>query len=119
MRNTRIDGQGNFSILSPELFESEDVYASNPPLQYGNTIAGAVEIKTNSTLDVEETKISIGLANVGAFISERINENNFIQAYVNRQFSNLYLGANKKKSEFLKHFSSFDAGNIDNTKYEK
>jgi hypothetical protein len=90
--------------------ESEDVYASNPPIKYGNTIAGAVEIKTNSLLDKNETKVSLGVANMGGFLSKSVSKNSFVQFYTNYQFSDLYLPLNRKNSDFLKNFSSIDAG---------
>ena len=51
----------------------------------------------------------MGLANIGGILSKQIDKRNFIQAYSNYQFSDWYLGLNRKNSEFLKCFSSIDA----------
>lgn len=109
-RNTRIDGLGNFSILNTEMLENEYVYASNPPLKFGNSIAGLVEVKTLNSLEKEKLKFSATLASIGLFYSKPLNPRIFFQIYGNHQFPTAYKGVNSKHVDFLKDFKSTDVG---------
>ncbi|WP_116496234.1 carboxypeptidase-like regulatory domain-containing protein [Balneicella halophila] len=46
VRSSQLNNQGFFSLFSTEVIDKEYVYASNPPLTYGNSSAGLVEIQT-------------------------------------------------------------------------
>ena len=110
-RNTRLDGLGNFSVFNTELIKTQLVYAGNPPLKFGNSIAGLIEINTIEELKTpEELRFSISLASVGGLYSNKINKNSFLQVYGNYQFSSAYLKLNKTNSSFIKDFSSTDFG---------
>jgi hypothetical protein len=111
VKNTQLNGMGNFSLLSTEIIEEQLVYAGNPPLKYGNSIAGLVEIKTIKELKkAKELKLSASLANAGLLYSQKINNKSFYQVYGNHQFSSPYLGVNKKNSSYIKDFSNSDIG---------
>lgn len=111
IRNTRLDGLGNFSIFNTELIEEQLVYAGNPPLKFSNSIAGLVEIKTIEKLkNPEELRLSLSLASVGASYSKELNNKSFYQLYGNHQFSSAYLKLNDENSSFIHDFSSTDAG---------
>lgn len=110
-RNTRLDGLGNFSVFNTEMIKNQLVYAGNPPLKFGNSIAGLIEINTIEEFKTpEELRLSISLASVGALYSNKINKNSFLQVYGNYQFSSAYLKLNKTNSSFIKDFSSTDFG---------
>lgn len=47
------------------------VYAGNPPLTIGNSIAGAIEIETPEHITRNDLKLSLSLANAGILISKR------------------------------------------------
>lgn len=111
VRNQQLNGLGNFSLFNPEIIGEEEVYPGNPPLEYGRSTAGVIDIKTADELDSEKTtNISLSLANMGAMHSRNISKKSFIQVYFNRQFSNLYKGINHRSLNNLKNFSSWDIG---------
>tara|TARA_B110001450_G_scaffold256928_1_gene289550 strand:+ start:5735 stop:7918 length:2184 start_codon:yes stop_codon:yes gene_type:complete len=110
VRNTQDNGLGNFSILNTEIINKQYVYASNPPLTYGNSSAGIVEIETTKKLNTENIQISLALSNLGLMINKNINKKTFFQFYTNNQFSDLLININKKNLQKLNTFSSQDLG---------
>jgi hypothetical protein len=110
VRNSQIDGVGHFSLFNTEIIHKQYVYASNPPLTYGNTSAGLVEIETINELKENGLSLSAGLAHIGAFISQKVNNQSFLQAYTNFQFSDGFMEVNRKNMPNLKGFGSKDAG---------
>ena len=110
VRNTQFNGIGNFSIFNTELVDKLLVYASNPPLTYGNTSAGLIEIETTKKLESNQIQLSATLASVGAFIAQKLNEKVFVQAFSNLQFAGPFLALNQKNLERLEDFQSTDAG---------
>ncbi|MDC9721233.1 MAG: carboxypeptidase-like regulatory domain-containing protein [Urechidicola sp.] len=111
VRATSLSNMGFFSLFNPEIIDRQYVYASNPPLTYGNTSAGLVEIQTKKDLNVNQLQLSAGLASLGVFLSQNIKKDtSFIQAYGNYQFSDGYIGIQKNKLPNLKNFNILDAG---------
>lgn len=86
------------------------VYAGNPPLTIGNSIAGAVEIEMPDRITGDDLKLSLSLANVGVLINKEISAKNFVQVYANHQFSAPYLWLNTGNMDFLKRFNTTDGG---------
>lgn len=109
VRNSQINGIGNFSLFNTEMIEEQNVYASNPPLVYSNATAGLVEIGTIKKLSASETALSLSLANIGFLHSQSINKKSFLQIYGNYQFSKPYLWVNANNKDINK-FSSEDTG---------
>lgn len=109
VRNNQINGLGNFSLFNTEMLDKQLIYPSNPPLIYGNSTAGIVEIETSKDIN-NTSQVSLSLASVGFLMSRKIGNDSFIQAYSNKQFSTLFLDVNKERIDFLKDFSSFDMG---------
>ena len=110
VRNSQVDGVGHFSLFNTEIIHKQYVYASNPPLTYGNTSAGLVEIETIDELNENSISLSTGLAHAGIFLSQKIKEKSFVQAYTNFQFSEAFIGINGNNLPELKSFGSKDAG---------
>lgn len=110
VRNTQINGIGNFSLFNTELLQHQYVYPTNAPLTRGNSTAGAVAIETVKELPQNYTQLSLGLANAGVLRGQRLGERNFFQAYANRQFSGGFLTLNQSKIRELESFQSQDAG---------
>ena len=110
VRNSQINGIGNFSIFNPEIINKQYVYASNPPLTYGNTSAGLIEIETINDLPVNQLQLSLSLASVGAFLSQKIKNKSFIQVFGNSQFSDGFIGLNKASMKILNSFFTRDLG---------
>jgi hypothetical protein len=110
VRNSQINGIGNFSIFNPEIINKQYVYASNPPLTYGNTSAGLIEIETINDLPVNQVQLSLSLASVGAFLSQKIKSKSFMQVFGNSQFSAGFIGLNKASMKILNSFFTNDLG---------
>ncbi len=110
-RASNLNNQGFFSLFNPEVINNQYVYASNPPLSYGNTSAGLVEIQTINSLEINQLQLASSLASVGFFLSQRIKKDtSFIQVYGNYQFSDVYVGIQKKNLPQIKSFYTTDAG---------
>lgn len=110
VRNSQLSGLGNFSLFNTEIISELYVYASNPPLTFGNSTGGMVEIETINEVASDQTQLSAGLANLGLFITRKLNQNSFIQAYSNYQFHDLFTELNKRSMEKLNGFGSIDFG---------
>ena len=110
VRNSQISGMGNFSLFNAEIIKSQNVYPGNPPLMYGASIAGLVEIETVDKVEHDNTSLSISLANIGLMIGNKLNEKNSLQVYGNYQFSAPYLWLNDDNISHLKKFGTKDAG---------
>jgi len=110
VRNNQLNGVGNFSIFSTELLKSQWVYASNPPLAYGNSSAGLVEIELEEVASAEGLAIGAGLAQVGGSFTKDFNSNGFLTIYGNHGFSNLYKAVNASSIDNLNDFTNTDLG---------
>lgn len=110
VRNTQLNGLGNFSLFNPEMVNSMKVYASNPPLIYGNSTAGLVELETINKLSKPSLQLSTSLANLAIFANSPVGKNSFVQAYSNYQFSKPFLALNGSSFPLLKKFESNDIG---------
>lgn len=85
VRTTQLNNKGFFSLFNPEIVQNLYVYASNPPLTYGNASAGLVEIQTTKSLLANQLQLSTTLGSLGAFLSQKTGRDGFIQAYGNFQ----------------------------------
>ncbi|MEM8524740.1 MAG: TonB-dependent receptor [Bacteroidota bacterium] len=110
VRNSQINGLGNFSLFNTELINNQTVYASNPPLIYANASGGLVEIETQDKLAANSTQVALSLANVGLMTSRKLPSEGLLQIYGNYQFSNPFLKFNERSLEFLKNFDTKDIG---------
>lgn len=120
VRASQLNNQGFFSLFNPEIINRQYVYASNPPLTYGNTSAGLVEIQTIKELETNQSQLSATLASVGFFLSQKIKKGvSFIQIYGNYQFSDAFSGIQKDKLPNIKNFYTKDAGINFHTKIGK
>ena len=120
VRASQLNNQGFFSLFNPEIINKQYVYASNPPLTYGNTSAGLVEIQTIKDLESNQLQLSTTLASVGFFLSQKIKKGvSFIQIYGNYQFSDAFVGIQKDKLPNIKNFYTKDAGINFHTKISK
>lgn len=111
VRAANLSNQGFFSLLNPEVIGKQNVYAGNPPLTFGNTSAGLVEVETKRKLRANQLKISTHLAGGGLLWSQKIsNDDSFIQAYTNYQFSDAYVNIQPTYLPNIQNFSTKDAG---------
>jgi len=110
VRNSQINGLGNFSLFNTEVIESQYVYASNPPLTFGNSSGGLVQIETEESLEQNSWQLGLSLANLGIFRNQKLGEEAFIQVYGNLQFSEAFIGIQPEALGFLKSFATQDLG---------
>ena len=110
VRFGRDNGLGNFSLFNTEIIDKQYVYASNPPLTFGNSSAGIVELETNNKLRDEGFQISLALSNLGTMWNKKLPNENFIQVYGNYQFDKPFLELNKETLQNLNSFSTLDFG---------
>jgi len=111
VRASQLNNTGFFSLFNPEIIDNLYVYASNPPLTYGNTSAGLVEIQTIKNLKSNQLQFSTSLASVGVFLSQKIKKDvSFVQVYGNYQFSGAFIGIQEKQFPNISNFKTKDAG---------
>ena len=111
VRTSNLNNQGFFSLFNPDIIDKQYVYASNPPLTYGNSTAGLVEVITKKTSDYNQSQFSVSLSNLGVFLSRQLKEDHsFIQVYSNYQFSDALTGVNGNNLAGLKSFRAQDVG---------
>lgn len=110
VRFNQLTGIGVFSLFNTEIVDKQYVYASNPPVAFGNSSAGLVQIETIKQLESDQLQLSSGLANTGAFLSKKLGDKSFVQLYANNQFSNLFIDVNEPNVETLNDFSTSDGG---------
>jgi hypothetical protein len=111
VKASMLNNLGFFSLFNSEIVGKQYVYASNPPLTYGNTSAGLVEIQTVKSLDRSHIQLSASLASTGVFLSQVLNKGkSFIQFYGNFQFSDAFVGIQSESLPNIKRFTTKDAG---------
>jgi len=111
VRATQLTNQGFFSLFNPEIIASQYVYASNPPLTFGNTSAGLVDIQTNKKIENNNLQLSMSLASAGFLLSQKIKKDvSFFQVYGNYQFSNAFVGIQSNSLPNIKSFETKDLG---------
>ncbi|MEO0899963.1 MAG: carboxypeptidase-like regulatory domain-containing protein [Bacteroidota bacterium] len=110
VRNTQINGLGTFSLFNTELLDAQYVFASNPPLTFGNSSGGLVQIETQKELKKNSWQLSMSLASVGFFRNQQLGEKSFLQVYGNYQFSAAFTGIQPNSLGFLKSFGTRDVG---------
>lgn len=111
VRYTQLNGVGSFSILSTDMLEKLSVYAGNPPLTYGNTSAGLVDIKLATQGPNDGFNVGVGLASVSAKWTKNFKESNgFVSVFGNQSFSQIYKAFNKNNVPNLNDFQNSDFG---------
>jgi len=111
VRASQINNQGFFSLFNPELIDKQYVYASNPPLTYGNSSAGLVEIQTTKALEKNQLKLSATLVSAGFLVSQQLDSvASFMQVYGNYQLSDAFVGIQRENLPNLKRFNTLDFG---------
>ncbi len=110
IRHAQEDGVGSFSLFNAEMVDNQYVYASNPPLTYGNSSAGIVSIESSKTIERDSYQAVVALSTLGVQINKKINKTDFVQFYANTQFSDVLKAINKRSLEDLNSFQSKDGG---------
>lgn len=111
VRASNLQNMGFFSIFNPDMIDVQTVYPSNPPLVYGNSTSGIVDINTIRSIKQNQFTVAAGISNLGLSISQKlIGEHSFIQAYGNWQNSYLLKKINDKSLPDMKSYKMVDGG---------
>lgn len=110
VRNTQENGFGNFSLFNVEMIDNQYVYASNPPLTYGNSSAGIVAIETTKELEEDAYQVVSALSSAGVQVHKKLKGRDFFQLYGNFQFGDGLKAMNKESLADLNAFQSIDGG---------
>ncbi|MEM7660407.1 MAG: TonB-dependent receptor plug domain-containing protein, partial [Bacteroidota bacterium] len=119
VRSSQLNGLGLFSIFNTELVEQQNVYASNPPLTYGNSSGGLVEIITPTT-GYDNWQVSTSLASVGGFLTQTLGKQDqgVLKVFGNWQFSDAFVEVNRASLPELEGFGVVDGGAYIATSWE-
>lgn len=88
-KTNTINNHGIFGIFNPEIIDKEYVYPSNPPLTYGNTTAGMVEIETSNKFNNNKIQIGANLSGFNLLLSKKIKNSVFFHVFGNILSSSL------------------------------
>lgn len=111
VRYAQLNGLGTFSIFNTALIRQVQVYAGNPPLEFGNTASGLISLQTDEVIPEQHTNtVSLSLASAGFYTQRKLNDNSSLTAFTNLQPSGAFRWVNPAATERLKQFNSADAG---------
>lgn len=106
-----ITGAGSYSILNTEIIDAQYVFPSNPPLTFGNTSGGLIQIETLKKLEQDETQVSLGLLHTSLLTKQKLGSSqNFLLAYSNYQNSIAFLELNEASLPNIKRIENLDVG---------
>jgi len=110
VRLDQANGVGQFSIFNTATVEEVQVYASNPPLELGNSAGGAIAIRTRSEIPERQNQLSLNLAGAGALISRSLGESSGLTIYGNFQAEEGLKALNPAAFSDLENFRTTDVG---------
>ena len=109
VRLDQSNGVGQFSIFNTSTIESVNVFASNPPLEFGNATSGVVALYTDDELP-EANSISLNLVGLGISFSRKIGNKTSVSAFSNWNTPYFLKAVNPKSLEDLTTFNTLDLG---------
>ena len=110
VRYSQLNGIGTFSVFNTAIIQEVSVFPGNPPLEFGNTTAGVIALKTDEKVIPESaTSAIISLANIGISRQQKINRNQSIKLFSNWQPSAAIKALN---SEALRDIHKFESGDL-------
>ena len=111
VRYSQLNGIGTFSIFNTALINNVQVYAGNPPLEFGNSTSGLIALQTDENIPEHNTNtLSLTLASNGFYTNRKLTSKSSITLFSNYQPSALLTGLNSKALKDLKKFTSLDLG---------
>ena len=110
VRLDQSNGVGQFSIFNTSTIESVSVFASNPPLEFGNATSGVVALYTDDELPEKANSISLNLVGVGASLSRKIGTKTAVSTFTNWNTPYLLKKVNPTGLEDLTTFKTLDFG---------
>jgi len=110
VRLDQSNGVGQFSIFNTNTIESVSVFASNPPLEFGNATSGVVALYTDDKLPKKINSLSLNLVGIGLSGSRKIGNKTSIAAFSNWNTPYLLKKVNPTGLEDLSTFNTLDIG---------
>ncbi|MBT1700671.1 carboxypeptidase-like regulatory domain-containing protein [Fulvivirgaceae bacterium PWU4] len=111
VRYSQLNGIGTFSIFNTALINNVQVYAGNPPLEYGNSTSGLIALQTDENIPARPTSsIALTLASTGFYSTRKLNERSSLTVFGNYHPSALLRSMNARALKNLESFSSGDLG---------
>lgn len=110
VRLDQSNGVGQFSIFNTSTIESVSVFASNPPLEFGNATSGVVALYTDDELPDRVNSLSLNLVGIGLSASRKIGEKTSVNVFSNWNTPSLLKKVNPTTLEDLTTFNTFDMG---------
>jgi len=110
VRLDQSNGVGQFSIFNTSTIESVNVFASNPPLEFGNATSGVVALYTDDELPETANSISLNLVGVGLSFSRKLGNKTSVTAFSNWNTPYFLKGVNPISLEDLTNFNTLDFG---------
>ena len=110
VRLDQSNGVGQFSIFNTAIIENLQVYASNPPVEFGNATSGVVALNTESKTISDMNSVVATIVGGGLFIGREISPSSSITAYGNYSSHRGLVGLNKKALNDIRKLTSADAG---------
>ncbi len=110
VRLDQLDGAGQFSAFQTDLINSVDVYASHPPLGYGQHGGGVVALETDDALPGRGNGAALHLAGGGLRLSRPLGKQAGWTAYANYLDHRLLRALNRRELQELEHMRGVDAG---------
>jgi len=110
VRLDQSNGVGQFSIFNTSTIESVNVFASNPPLEFGNATSGVVAIYTDDKLPETANSVSLNLVGIGGSFSRKLSNKTSITAFSNWNTPYFLKGVNPTALEDLTDFNTLDFG---------
>ncbi len=108
---SQLNGLGTFSIFNTELINSVQVFAGNPPLEFGNTTSGLVSItSSNQVPENFGGSVLVSPASFGVNLKTSIKKNLGIHLYTNYQPSEILKFYNSEGLKDINSFESIDFG---------
>jgi hypothetical protein len=107
----QLNGIGTFSIFNTAIVEKVNVFAGNPPLEYGNVSSGLIAIETQNSIPSHgSTSIVASMASFGITHTQPLGSKAAITVFSNYQPSGVIKALNNEALSELNNFSSGDLG---------
>ncbi len=110
VRLDQSNGVGQFSIFNTSTIESVNVFASNPPLEFGNATSGVVALYTDDKLPETANSISLNLVGIGLSFSRKLGKKTSVTAFSNWNTPYFLKAINPTGLEDLTSFNTLDLG---------
>lgn len=111
VRFSQLNGIGTFSLFNTEILAGIDVFAGNPPLEFGNVSGGLIAIESRDRIPkASSSSLLLSMASIGVNHTTPMGEQSSLTVYSNYQLSALLKHINREALSDINEFGSIDAG---------